>query len=141
MTDRKDFIIEQGEKLRVKIPENVALYMAQVKDGEGRNLGKADLKALTRRVIAFASFTHQEISIKLVNEIATTPDSRASTSTDEENWLFNPQSDLERKAYAIYDSKYGHIPVRDLTEEQIEEQKQMYFSVLEFLKEEQIRRN
>jgi len=121
--------------------------MAQVKDGEGRNLGKADLKALTRRVIAFASFTHQEISIKLVNEVATTPDSRDSTSTDEEreqgdeNWMFDPQSDLEKKAYAIYDSKYGHIPVRDLTGEQIEEQKKMYFDVLEFLKEEQIRRN
>ena len=148
MSSRKDFVIEQGKKHKVEIPDNVAHYISHIKDDEGRSLGKKDLKSVVLRVIAFASFTKRELTIKLVNEVATTPDSRDSTSSYEEyearelddyDWMFDPQSKLEKEAYRIYDRKYGHLPVRDLTEEQILEQRKMYFSVLEFLKQEQIR--
>jgi hypothetical protein len=148
VSNRKDFVIEQGKKHNVEIPENVAYYISHIKDEEGRSIGKKDLKAVVLRVIAFASFTKREITIKLVNEVTTIPDSRNSTSSHEEreerelgdyDWMFDPQSNLEKEAYRIYDNKFGHIPVRDLTDEQIEEQKKMYFAVLEFLKEEKLR--
>ena len=145
MSSRKDFVIEHAKKYNTDMPENVAHYISHVRGGDGQRLGKVDLSAITKRVIAFASFTHRPITIQLVNEIATTPDSKDSTTTDEEkmpddeNWMFDPQSKLEKEAYAIYDDKFGHIAVRDLTAKQIEEQKKFYFSVLEFLKHEQIR--
>ena len=150
MTDRKDFVIRHAQKYNTDIPENVAHYISHIRDGDGNRLGKKDLMAITLRVIAFASFTKRDITIKLVNEVSLPPDSRDShlhgspyqdeeRGLDDEDWMFDPQSDLEKQAYAIYDSKFGHIPVRDLTDEQIEEQKKMYFAVLEFLKSEKLR--
>ena len=150
VSSRKDFVIEHGKKYKADIPENVAHYISHIRDGDGGRLGKKDLKAITLRVIAFASFTKRDITIKLVNEVSTAPDSKDShlhgspyedeeRDLDDQNWMFDPQSKLEKEAYRIYDGKFGHIPVRDLTDEQIDEQKKFYFSVLEFLKQEQIR--
>ena len=55
-----------------------------------------------------------------------------------DTYIFDPKSALEMKAYQAYEEKYGHIPVRDLTDEDVEEQKKYYFEILENLKKTQI---
>jgi len=53
--------------------------------------------------------------------------------------MFDPKSELEIEAYRIYENKFGHIPIKSLTEEQAEGQQKIYFEILEFFKKERIR--
>ena len=156
---RTEYIIARAAALySEKIEKDVAEYMVKFKNEFGNYLQQKDINAWLLRAIAFSSFTNRSLDVDLLKEV------KASGMSDSKlkeilqdicddfeerdakdrlpqkySSMFDPKSELEIEAYRIYENKFGHIPIKSLTEEQAEGQQKIYFEILEFFKKERIR--
>lgn len=135
MMTRVEACIETAKEQGVELSKDLACYLAVLRDEKNKFLNREGMDRLVCKVITFANTTGKEITYRLINQIVSGED---IPEPHPHAYIFDPKSDLEKKAYQAYEEKYGHIPVRNLTDEDIDKQKTFYFQVLEDLKKQQI---